>query len=228
MYQPMVIKCYRSIMVCWYRQRHVFQSYFEELERSPKLQLLNDYACQLKTCQPVLTEEVDVFLKEVNTQWSTILTAVQPRNPHQDPLTMVKGETLTLSLNSPHHCQGWDAEFNLDFCIWPKTHSTRHIIVYVETSVSTVDLDFTVVDLELFSPWPINLSCDSNWWGQSQTHFHGMLSFWLTHCSKSWTRHCTPPQTTLALRFDPFHRQAAIIWIILSHLQVTNNKMKAM
>jgi len=140
-------------MVYWYLQLNVFQSYFEELERSPKLQLLNDYASQLKTCQPVLTEEVDVFLKEVNTQWSTILTAVQPRNPHQDPLTMVKGETLTLSLTcrvdiklltmvkgetltltltSPHHCQRWDIEFNLDFCIWPKTHSTRHIMVMLK------------------------------------------------------------------------------------------------
>ncbi|XP_052767291.1 uncharacterized protein LOC128208037 [Mya arenaria] len=71
-------------------EKYLNRSYYEELERSPKLQLLNDYATQLKTCQPVLREEVDVFLKEVNTQWTTILTAVKPKNLNQDPLSMLK------------------------------------------------------------------------------------------------------------------------------------------
>jgi hypothetical protein len=66
------------------------------MQRSPKLQLCNDYAKQLKMCQPVLTEEVDVFLKEVNTQWDTILKVVTPTNLNQDPQSVIKGKVKVI------------------------------------------------------------------------------------------------------------------------------------
>ena len=62
------------------------------MERSPKMPLLNDYATQLKMCQPVLTDEVDVFLKEVNMHWENVYTAVTPSNLHQDPQSMLRGK----------------------------------------------------------------------------------------------------------------------------------------
>ncbi|KAL4237335.1 hypothetical protein ACF0H5_002053 [Mactra antiquata] len=71
-------------------EKYLNQSYYEELQRSPKLQLLNDYAVQLKQCQPVLTDEVNIFLKEVNSQWDNILKAVTPSNPNQDPQSVIK------------------------------------------------------------------------------------------------------------------------------------------
>ncbi|XP_053408387.1 uncharacterized protein LOC123564827 [Mercenaria mercenaria] len=71
-------------------EKYLNQSYYEEMQRSPKLQLCNDYGRQLKQCQPVLTEEVDVFLKEVNTQWETILKVVTPTNLNQDPQSVIK------------------------------------------------------------------------------------------------------------------------------------------
>ncbi|XP_052272176.1 uncharacterized protein LOC127872805 isoform X2 [Dreissena polymorpha] len=77
-------------------EKYLNRSYYEELDCSPKLKLLNDYAVQLKTCQPVLTEEVDVFLKEVNAQWATIQAAVKPSNLNLDPVAMVKDLSLDL------------------------------------------------------------------------------------------------------------------------------------
>ena len=72
----------------------VLQSYYEEIQRSPRLTMFNDYAGQLKLCQPILTEEVDVFLREVNTQWSMLEKTVAPTNPDQDPQSMLMGESM--------------------------------------------------------------------------------------------------------------------------------------
>jgi len=71
-------------------EKYLNQSYYEEIERSPRLSVFNDYAGQLKLCQPVLSEEVDVFLREVNTQWAQLAKAVAPTDRDQDPQSMLR------------------------------------------------------------------------------------------------------------------------------------------
>lgn len=70
-------------------QKYLKQSYHEEMiQKSSKLTHFNEYAPQLKQCQPLLIDEVDVFLKEVNKQWDMVAQSLTP--PHQDPETLLR------------------------------------------------------------------------------------------------------------------------------------------
>ena len=68
----------------------LFQSYHEEMiQKSSKLTHFNEYGPQLKQCKPLLREEVDVFLTEVNKQWDMVDQFLTPH--HQDPETVLRG-----------------------------------------------------------------------------------------------------------------------------------------
>lgn len=69
-------------------QKYLKQSYHEEmLQKQCKLTRFNEYAPQLKQRQPLLSDEVDVFLKEVNKQWDMVEQFLTPH--HQDPETLL-------------------------------------------------------------------------------------------------------------------------------------------
>lgn len=70
---------------------NILQSYHEEMiQKQCKLTRFNEYAPQLKQRQPLLSDEVDVFLKEVNKQWDMVEQFLTPH--HQDPETLLRGK----------------------------------------------------------------------------------------------------------------------------------------
>lgn len=69
-------------------EKYLNQSYYEEIQRSPRMNFLSDYAHQLKQRQPILKEEIDVFLHEVTTQWQAVEKALAPAYQYLDHTSM--------------------------------------------------------------------------------------------------------------------------------------------